>query len=82
MNYVALLMLFGDRAKLFGLVFSIAFSSFLLMNQGSIFAGIMARTASQVIDVIDAPIGCRGVGMPRAAKAYGSDSAVQDRLGV
>jgi putative ABC transport system permease protein len=49
-------MLFGDRAKLFGLIFSIAFASFLLMNQTSIFAGIMTRTGNQVLDVIDAPV--------------------------
>jgi putative ABC transport system permease protein len=56
MQYVAIQMLFGDRAKLFGLVFSIAFASFLLMNQASIFAGIMKRTGNQVLDVIDAPV--------------------------
>jgi putative ABC transport system permease protein len=49
-------MLFGDRAKLFGLIFSIAFASFLLMNQTSIFTGIMKRTGSQVLDVVDAPV--------------------------
>lgn len=56
MQYVAIQMLFGDRAKLFGLIFSIAFASFLLMNQTSIFAGIMKRTGNQVLDVIDAPV--------------------------
>src|SRR5262245_59351272 len=56
MRYVAIQMLFGDRAKLFGLIFSIAFASFLLMNQSSIFAGIMKRTGSQVLDVVDAPV--------------------------
>ncbi|MGU7776284.1 ABC transporter permease [Burkholderia sp. MR1-5-21] len=56
MKYVAVQMLFGDRAKLFGLVFSLAFASFLLMNQTSIFAGIMARTGSQILDVADAPV--------------------------
>lgn len=56
MKYVAIQMLFGDRAKLFGLIFSIAFASFLLMNQASIFAGIMKRTGNQVLDVIDAPV--------------------------
>jgi putative ABC transport system permease protein len=56
MPYVAIQMLFGDRAKLFGLIFSIAFASFLLMNQTSIFAGIMKRTGNQVLDVIDAPV--------------------------
>jgi putative ABC transport system permease protein len=56
MKYVAIQMLFGDRAKLFGLIFSIAFASFLLMNQTSIFTGIMKRTGSQVLDVVDAPV--------------------------
>jgi putative ABC transport system permease protein len=56
MRYVAIQMLFGDRAKLFGLIFSIAFASFLLMNQTSIFAGIMKRTGNQVLDVVDAPV--------------------------
>lgn len=56
MNFVALKMLTGDRAKYLGLIFTIAFASFLLANQSSIFAGIMKRTASQVIDVVDANI--------------------------
>lgn len=56
MNYIALQMLFGDRAKFFGLIFAIAFSSFLLANQSSIFAGIMKRTGSQIIDVVDADV--------------------------
>jgi putative ABC transport system permease protein len=47
-------MLTGDRAKYFGLVFSIAFCTFLLENQSSIFANIMRRTASQILDVTDA----------------------------
>jgi len=56
MNFVALRMLTGDRAKYFGLVFAIAFCTFLLENQTSIFANIMRRTASQVLDVTDAEI--------------------------
>ena len=56
MKYVAIQMLFGDRAKLFGLIFSIAFASFLLMNQTSIFVRIMKRTGSQIVDVVDAPV--------------------------
>src|SRR3981189_2088429 len=54
MNFVALRMLTGDRAKYFGLVFAIAFCTFLLENQTSIFANIMRRTASQILDVTDA----------------------------
>jgi putative ABC transport system permease protein len=56
MNFVALKMLFGDRAKFLGLVFAIAFASFLLANQISIFIGIMTRPASQILDVVDADI--------------------------
>ena len=56
MNFVALRMLMGDRAKYIGLIFAIAFSTFLLENQASIFASIMKRTTSQIVDVTDADI--------------------------
>ena len=56
MNFVALKMLTGDRAKYLGLVFTIAFCTFLLENQTSIFAGILKRTGSQIADVTDADI--------------------------
>src|SRR5215470_5789765 len=56
MNFVALKMLIGDRAKYLGLVFTIAFCTFLLENQSSIFAGILKRTGSQIADVTDADI--------------------------
>src|SRR5215510_967853 len=56
MNFVALKMLTGDRAKYLGLIFAIAFASFLLENQSSIFAGVVGRTASQIQDVTDADI--------------------------
>jgi putative ABC transport system permease protein len=55
-NFVALRMLTGDRAKYVGLIFAIAFSTFLLENQSSIFAGIMKRTTNQILDVADADI--------------------------
>jgi len=56
MNFVALRMLTGDRAKYFGLVFAIAFCTFLLENQTSIFANIMVRTGSLILDVTDAEV--------------------------
>ncbi len=56
MNFVALRMLTGDKAKYFGLVFAIAFCTFLLENQTSIFAGIMTRTGNQILDVTEAGI--------------------------
>ena len=56
MNFVALKMLTGDRAKYLGLIFAIAFATFLLENQTSIFAGILKRTGHQILDVTDAEI--------------------------
>jgi hypothetical protein len=54
MNWVALRMLTGDRAKYLALVFAISISSFLITQQASIFAGLMNRTRSQILDVTDA----------------------------
>jgi len=56
MNFVALRMLTGDRAKYVGLMFAIAFSTFLLEHQSAIFTGIMKRTTSHILDVTDADI--------------------------
>ena len=46
----------GDRAKCLGLIFVIAFCTFLLENQTSIFASILKRTGSQILDVTDADV--------------------------
>ncbi len=56
MNFIAWQMLTGDRAKYLGLVFAIAFSTFLMSHQASIFCGLMDRTRSQIKDVRDASI--------------------------
>lgn len=56
MNFVAMRMLTYDRAKYLGLIFAVAFSTFLLENQLSIFVGIMLRTANQIADVTDAEV--------------------------
>jgi len=56
MNFVALRMLTGDRAKYLALIFAIAFCTFLLENQTSIFASILKRTGSQILDVTDANV--------------------------
>ena len=56
LNWVALAMLTGDRAKYIGLIFAISFSSFLITQQASIFAGLMNRTRSQILDVTDADV--------------------------
>ena len=41
-------MLFGDTAKLLGLIFGMAFSTLLICQQASMFVGIMSRTANQI----------------------------------
>jgi putative ABC transport system permease protein len=56
MGWVALRMLTGDRSKYLGLIFGVSFATLLMAQQVSVFIGIMARTASQVIDVRDADI--------------------------
>lgn len=56
MRFIAWQMLTGDKAKYLGLIFAIAFSTFLMSHQVSIFCGLMNRTASQIDDVHDARI--------------------------
>jgi putative ABC transport system permease protein len=56
MNFVAMQMLIGDRAKYLSLIFAVAFSTFLMSHQSTIFAGIMDRTTSQIKDIKDASI--------------------------
>jgi putative ABC transport system permease protein len=56
MSWVALRMLTGDRSKYLGLILGVGFATLLMSQQICIFAGIMARTGSQVIDVRDADI--------------------------
>src|SRR5881296_2089956 len=56
MNFIALKMLTGDRAKYLGLIFTIAFCTFRLENQTSIFSGILNRTGSQIADITEAEI--------------------------
>lgn len=56
MTYIAFRMLTGDRAKYIGLILAVGFSAFLMSHQSSIFAGLMRRTTSQIVDVVDADI--------------------------
>jgi len=46
-NFVALKMLTGDRAKYLGLIITIAFASFALENEASIFAGNHERAKAK-----------------------------------
>src|SRR6266404_1609862 len=75
MNFIALKMLTGDRAKYLALIFAIAFSTFLLENQTSIFAGILKRTGSQIRDVTDAGIWV----MDRNTEYFEQTKALKDK---
>ncbi|MEN6385704.1 MAG: ABC transporter permease [Phycisphaerales bacterium] len=44
MNFIALKMLIGDRAKYIGILIGLTFASLLITQQSAIFLGIMART--------------------------------------
>src|SRR5207302_2492553 len=56
MNWVALKMLTGDRAKYLGIIFGVAFAALLMAQQMSMFVGVMRRTTSQIRDVQEADI--------------------------
>ena len=51
MNWIALKMLTGDKPKFFGIVMGLTFAALLITQQGSIFCGLMLRTAGQVTDI-------------------------------
>lgn len=51
MSFIALKMLFGDRAKYIGIVVGLTFASLLITQQSAIFAGMMTRTFSFLTDV-------------------------------
>ena len=51
MNFIALKMLIGDRAKYLGIIIGLTFASLLILQQSAIFAGIMTRTFSFLTDV-------------------------------
>jgi putative ABC transport system permease protein len=50
-NYVALKMLVGDRAKYLGIIIGLTFASLLITQQLAIFVGLMARTYGAVTDM-------------------------------
>lgn len=50
MNFVALKMLVGNRAKYFGIIFGLTFASLLITQQSAIFLGLMTRTFSFLTD--------------------------------
>jgi putative ABC transport system permease protein len=56
MAWIALKMLTGDKAKFFGIVLGLTFAALLITQQGSIFCGLMCRTAGQIYDITGADL--------------------------
>lgn len=50
MNFIALKMLIGNRAKYFGIIFGLTFASLLITQQLAIFLGVMTRTYGFLTD--------------------------------
>src|SRR5574337_2222655 len=50
MNFIALKMLIGDRAKYLGIVMGLTFASLLITQQSAIFLGLMTRTFGFLTD--------------------------------
>jgi len=51
MNFVAIKMLIGDRAKYFGIIMGLTFASLLITQQLAIFCGLMARSYGAITDM-------------------------------
>ena len=51
MNFIAIKMLLGDRAKYIGIIIGLTFASFLVTWPSAIFTGVMSRTFSFVTDI-------------------------------
>jgi len=49
-NFVALKMLVGDRAKYLGIIMGLTFASLLITQQAGIFVGLMSRTYGAITD--------------------------------
>ena len=50
MNFIALKMLMGDRAKYLGIIMGLTFASLLITQQSAIFLGLMTRTFGFLTD--------------------------------
>jgi len=56
MNWIAIKMLTGDRAKYLGIVAGVTFAALLIAQQASIALGLLLRTTAHIQDIADADI--------------------------
>ena len=90
MNFIALKMLLGDRTKYAGLLFGIAFTSFLVTFAASYFGGMMTRSFALIAEnpkadvwvmdpavvAVDRPINLPTADLSRVRSVEGVQSAV------
>ena len=90
MNFIALKMLLGDRTKYAGLLFGIAFTSFLVTFAASYFGGMMTRSFALIAEnpradvwvmdaamvAVDRPINLPASALSRVRSVAGVQSAV------
>lgn len=76
MLYVAIRMLMGDTAKYMALVFGLAFSTTLVVQQGSIFTGILRRTGANIETIPQADIWV----MHPATRYYDEHKPIEDTV--
>jgi putative ABC transport system permease protein len=56
MNWIAIKMLTGDRAKYLGIVAGVTFAALLIAQQSSIACGLLLRTTSTIQDIADVDV--------------------------
>lgn len=79
MNYVALKMLFGDRAKYLMLLCGLTFSVMLIVQQGSIFWGLMMWSQASISNV-NVPIWVTDPGIAQVDEVKPIASTAVDRV--
>jgi putative ABC transport system permease protein len=56
MNWIAVKMLMGDRAKYLGIIAGVTFAALLIAQQASIACGLLLRTTAQIQDIADVDV--------------------------
>ena len=79
MNYIALKMLFGDRAKYLMLLCGLTFAVMLIVQQGSIFWGLMMWSQSSISNV-NAPIWVTDPGIAQVDEVKPITETAVDRV--
>ena len=79
MNYIALKMLFGDRAKYLMLLCGLTFAVMLIVQQGSIFWGLMMWSQSSISN-INAPIWVTDPGIAQVDEVKPITETAVDRV--